>query len=482
MDSISFRGMRWNLLNTYDTIYSINLHGNSKKKETAQDGSIDQNVFDIMQGVSISIFVKTGKKKKNQLAKVLYYDLYGKRDLKYDFLFDNSVKSINWIELNPFEPNFFLVPKDFSSQKKYDEFIKIDNLLNLNGVGICSKRDDFTIHYTKEKLETTIKEFVNLQDNEARFFFRLGKDTDWKLSEAKKDLTSNPNFGKIKNITYRPFDIRHTYYSGNKGFHARPVYKVMQHFINGHNIGVIVSKKSRQLSTGYMFITNKITDLHILDSAADATYIFPLYLYPETIAQQSIEQTTERRPNLNLEIIKQIAVKLGLTFTDEKETIENSFAPIDILDYIYAVLHSPTYREKYKEFLKIDFPRVPYPKNKKTFRQLIKLGEEIRQIHLLESPIVEQYITQYPKDGDNVVSKLKYEDGKVHINDAQYFDNVPQVAWEFYIGGYQPAQKWLKDRKGRKLEFDDILHYQKIIVALSETDRLMNEIDKIEIE
>ncbi len=168
------------------------------------------------------------------------------------------------------------------------------------------------------------------------------------------------------------------------------------------------------------------------------------------------------------------------------------FAPIDILDYIYAVLHSPTYREKYKEFLKIDFPRVPYPKDKDTFWQLVKLGGEIRQLHLLESPTVEQYITQYPIDGDNIVSKPHFVNsppmeelgvvGKVYINDTQYFNNVPEIAWNFYIGGYQPAQKWLKDRKNRKLEFDDILHYQKIIVALSETDRLMNKIDIIEIE
>jgi len=210
-------------------------------------------------------------------------------------------------------------------------------------------------------------------------------------------------------------------------------------------------------------------------------YVAPLYIYPNSNSQQTIDQSTERTPNLNAEIIAAIAKKLGLTFANEKETTKSTFAPIDILDYIYAVLHSPTYREKYKEFLKIDFPRVPYPKDNDTFWQLVKLGGEIRQIHLLESPIVEKYITQYPIDGNNTVGKTKYQDGKVYINDTQYFDNVPQVAWDFYIGGYQPAQKWLKDRKERKLEFDDILHYQKIIVALSETDRLMKEIDKIEI-
>ncbi|MDP3927985.1 MAG: type ISP restriction/modification enzyme, partial [Bacteroidota bacterium] len=168
---------------------------------------------------------------------------------------------------------------------------------------------------------------------------------------------------------------------------------------------------------------------------------------------------------------------------------EGSFATIDILDYIYAVLHSPTYREKYKEFLKIDFPRVPYPKDAATFWQLVKLGGEIRQIHLLESPSDEKYITQYPEDGSNLVVKPRFDSdlrddnkGKMYINDTQYFDNVPQIAWDFYIGGYQPAQKWLKDRKERTLEFDDILHYKKIIVALSETDRLMKEIDKIMID
>jgi predicted helicase len=206
----------------------------------------------------------------------------------------------------------------------------------------------------------------------------------------------------------------------------------------------------------------------------------------------SILKPTGKKPNLNIEIVNQIEKKLGLTFTNEKQTTKGTFAPIDILDYIYAVLHSPTYREKYKEFLKIDFPRVPYPKDKNTFWQLVKLGGEIRQIHLLESATVQKYITQYPVDGDNIVAKPKFvssllseglgEVGKVFINDTQYFDNVPQIAWEFYIGGYQPAQKWLKDRKGRTLEFEDILHYQKIIVALYETNRLMKEIEKIEIE
>jgi predicted helicase len=247
------------------------------------------------------------------------------------------------------------------------------------------------------------------------------------------------------------------------------------------NLAFCTSKLGRNVDYHNYFITKYLTDKSI-SSSLDNANMFPLYIYQINNGQQTIEEKIERTPNLNQEIVNTIAKTLGLTFTNEKETTENTFAPIDILDYIYAVLHSPTYREKYKEFLKIDFPRVPYPKDQETFFKLVKLGGEIRQIHLLESSTVEKYITQYPIDGNNVVGKPKYQDGKVYINDMQYFDNVPQIAWEFYIGGYQPAQKWLKDRKDRKLEFDDILHYQKIIVALSETDRLMKEIDNIEIE
>lgn len=188
----------------------------------------------------------------------------------------------------------------------------------------------------------------------------------------------------------------------------------------------------------------------------------------------------ERAPNLNPQYIQRFSSSLGLTFCPEKGSLQNCFAPIDIIDYIYAVLHSSSYRKKYKEFLKIDFPRVPYPKNAETFWQLVKLGSKLRQIHLLESQEVNNLITTYPIGGNNEVDKLKYEVGKVWINNEQYFDGVSQVAWEFYIGGYQPAQKWLKDRKGRVLSFEDIMHYQKIIVALNETDRIMKEIDKID--
>ena len=186
-----------------------------------------------------------------------------------------------------------------------------------------------------------------------------------------------------------------------------------------------------------------------------------------------------RKPNLNMDIVKSLETTLGLSFTPEKENTEGTFAPIDILDYIYGVLHSNKYRTKYKEFLKIDFPRIPYPANKDYFFKIAKLGKELREIHLMESKQVTEYITSYSVSGDNEVIKPEYKDNKVYINRTQYFDNVPEVAWNFYIGGYQPAQKWLKDRKGKILSYDEILYYQKIVLALVKTDELMRRIDEI---
>jgi predicted helicase len=492
LDNPTFRGMRWNLLKTYDKIYTIDLHGNSKKKETAPDGNADVNVFDIMQGVSINIFVKTGKKKANELGKVFHFDLYGKREMKYDFLSDSSLKSVNFQELKPEKPFLFFVPKNNKGSKEYEKGFRVDELFSVNVTGVVTARDSFVIDFQKPILKKRMEEFsdINFTDDSIRrkFFgnkkegkYLAGDSRGWKMVEARKTIQSFNHNDIIQKIAYRLFDDRYIYYHSSMVDWGRE--KFMYHFINKDNVGIDLCRQLVTDEYSHIFVTNKIVDdSFVSNKSRERGYVFPLYLYPDNPEQQIIIQTAERIPNLNTEIIKQIAEKLGLTFTNEKETTENTFAPIDILDYIYAVLHSLTYREKYKEFLKIDFPRVPYPKDQNTFWQLVKLGEEIRQIHLLESPTVEKYITQYPIDGDNIVTKPKYQDGKVYINNTQYFNFVPEIAWNFYIGGYQPAQKWLKDRKDRKLEIEDIFHYQKIIVALTETDRLMKEIDKIAIE
>ncbi len=479
LDNPTFRGMRWQLLKTYDKIYTIDLHGNSKKKETAPDGSPDVNIFDIQQGVSINIFVKTGKKKSNELGKVFHYNLYGKRDFKYDFLSKNSLNDIDFNALPKVEPMYFMVKKDFEAQKTYHQGFKINELFPINSVGVITSRDSFVIDENKSNLENRIKDFFQVSREELFAKYGLKENKSWKVEEVKNEAEDFDG-GYLNSISYRPFDNRFIYY--HDYFIERSRTETMQHFLKGENLGLVSIRRSRS-SQGWreIFFSKNLVAGATLISSLDINYVFPLYLYPKDEEQQTIKESAKKSPNLKLAMVKQIAEKLGLTFTEEKETTADTFAPIDILDYIYAVLHSPTYREKYKEFLKIDFPRVPYPKDQTLFGNLIKLGRELRQIHLLESPTVENYITQYPIDGDNVVGKPSYKDAKVYINDTQYFDNVPQTAWEFYIGGYQTAQKWLKDRKDHKLEFDDIMHYQKIIVALSETDRLMKEIDKIEI-
>jgi predicted helicase len=251
--------------------------------------------------------------------------------------------------------------------------------------------------------------------------------------------------------------------------------------LNGENIGLVSARSNKSETCDHFFISKNIMETKFGERTTQSA-IFPLYLYPENKGQQRTDDSNKRTPNLNHQIIKEISDILSLTFSDEKEINKNTFSPIDVFDYIYGVLHSNEYRGKYKEFLKIDFPRVPYPKNQDTFWTLVKFGGEIRQIHLLESPVVDKPISKYPITGTNVVGKTKYQDGRVYINDTQYFEDVPEVSWNFYIGGYQPAQKWLKDRKDRELQVEDIRHYLKIIVALYETDRLMKEIDLIEIE
>jgi len=492
IDGITHRQMRKNLLESFDKIYILDLHGNAKKKEVCPDGSADQNVFDIMQGVSINIFVKTGKKKKTELGQVFHSNLQGKREVKYKTLNNSSISTIDWKLLNHSSPYRFFVPKDFDLDTKYNNGFRLDELMLLNSNGIETKCDALAIHFDKQSLQNVIDDFKKDDIQTLKSKYKDKEDSSgWNFKNAKASILSDV-FTQQK-IDYRPFDIRETIITKKSGgFIGRSRFEVMKHFLHS-NIGIIIPRQTTQ-DYRHNFITNKIIEGNITASAKlfGTGCVFPLYLYPDNEGQQSIDLKLERVPNLNTEIVKQITEKLGLIFVPEKnrDTEHVEVAPIDLLDYIYGVLHSQTYREKYKEFLKIDFPRVPYPKDQDTFWKLVKLGGEIRQIHLLESPVVEKPISKYPQTGTNIVYKPRFipplkgdkGGGCVYINETQYFEDVPEVAWNFYIGGYQPAQKWLKDRKDRELQIDDIRHYMKIIVALAETDRLMKEIDKIEIE
>jgi len=426
LDGIIHRQMRKHLLEIFDEIYILDLHGNAKKKETAPDGGKDENVFDIQQGVAISIMIKktTGKDK---LGIVKFDEFYGKRIKKFSSLNENDLKSISWKKLKSVEPNYFFVPKDFNHEKKYSDSFAIVDLMPFKTSGIKTHDDANLVADSSLQLEKNINGINGYFDNSNTYKY-----------------------------FYRPFDIGFIYYDTKLLGRARE--KTIYHLKN-KNIGLILVAQPQAANLNYfdcVYITNCLTDTNMFRRGGPS--IFPLYLYSKDGTQL---------PNFKKDIL------------DEIEKTSGKATPEDILDYIYAVLHSPSYREKYKEFLKIDFPRVPYPKDKATFEKLVKLGTELRSLHLLESPKVNRFITTYPVAGSNEVEKISFKDGKVFINKEQYFGKVPEIAWNFYIGGYQPAQKWLKDRKGRTLTNSDIEHYQKIIVALAETDQIMKEIDKV---
>ncbi|MDR2692377.1 MAG: N-6 DNA methylase, partial [Dysgonamonadaceae bacterium] len=425
IDGLIHRQMRKNLLHTFDKIYILDLHGNSKKKETAPDGSEDKNVFDIMQGVSINILVKKNNNNRSA-AQVFHYDLFGKRPNKYSFLLENNLQSVKWNKLKPTASDYFFVPKDFSLKEEYEKGVKIDELFQLYRSGVTTANDKNLIS------------FHPFKENNYQYAFS-------------------------------PLDIRYINYDLKKV--QRPRHDVMQYFIKGENIGLIMRRNVENTKDWkQIFVSNNMVDGNYLSAR---TYIFPLYLCHENFGQ------TKKVTNLNEAIVSVIAAKAAIPINNGEIAgqARNDGFELQIFDYIYAVLHSPSYRERYKEFLKIDFPRIPYPENAEEFKRLAELGAKLRKLHLMENVGAILAIAQYPKEGDNKVEKLTYENNKVWINDAQYFDNVPSEAWNFYIGGYQPGQKWLKDRKGRTLNYDDICHYQRIIAVLCETETIMKEID-----
>lgn len=473
IDNPTFRGMRWNLLHSFDKIYIIDLHGNSKKKETAPDGSKDENVFDIQQGVSINIFVKTGRKAKGALAEVYHADVYGRRQAKYDYLLANDIRSIAFEKVSPTAPFYFLMPKDETGREEYSRGFSINELMPINVTGIVSMGDTFAYADSQNILIDRLTNFLNTEysANKLNLLFGLGKNYADFVLQSKKSLKIDSD--KIVPIVYRPFDIKWTIFDNKVLW--RPRTKVMQHFIDGDNIGLVIARQAITNNWSHVLATKDIVDNRIFYSNKGISICCPLYIY---------DHQSERTPNIDTDIVKKIAKAAHLEFEAEKSGDKDKFAPIDLIDYIYAILHSPVYREKYKEFLKVDFPRVPYPKGAEHFRRMSAIGSELRRIHLMEHPALSELITQYPITGNNTVEKIRWEllpdgrTGRIWINAEQYFDNVPITAWELYIGGYQPAQKWLKDRIGKMLSYDNIMHYQRIIKVLIMTDALMAETDK----
>lgn len=478
LDNPTFRGMRQSLMSTFTDIYILNLHGNTKKKEVGPDGSKDENVFDIQQGVAVCLMVKEAD--KDQSCRIHYSDIWGLRESKYKQLTEDDLATSEWSELLPSSPYYLFVKRDEAELEEYMRGWKVTDIFPINSVGIVTARDNLTIKWTKEEIIKTVDDFVSLAPEQARQQYDLGNDTrDWKVELAQKDLKdSSLIHDRIAPISYRPFDARYTYYTGrSRGFHCMPRGEVMHHMLTGQNLGLLMTRQTRDqwnaLATNFIVGHKSLT-------AYDITSLFPLYLYPAEGEMQFDDG--KRRPNLNPEFITDFSQKLGLSFVeDDKGDFETTFGPEDIFNYVYAVFHSPTYRTRYAEFLKSDFPRLSLTSNKELFKALVSKGAELVSLHLMKSPKLNNYITRYPVAGSNSLEKVYYDENnqRVYLNKEQYFEGVPAEVWVFHIGGYQVCQKWLKDRKGRNLSYDDITHYQKIIVALKETIRLMAEIDEI---
>jgi hypothetical protein len=476
LDNPTFRGMRQSLIGTFDNLYFLNLHGDTK--ETAPSNAKDENVFDIQKGVSIGLFVK--KSSSETEHKIYYADLYGEREGKYQHLWQTDVFSTDWTEIEPKTPRYFFMQQNTSSLEEYEVGWQMTDVFPVNSVGLYTARDHFVIQDSEDDVKNLLEEFVSLDVEAARQRFDLGIDSrDWKVELAQRDIkATGVKKDNISPVSYRPFDMRYTYYTGvSRGIICMPRAEVMDHIVSKHNLALCFLRRSRTQHTANFFVADKIVDKTILSSADNAN-VAPLYLYPdnESLFAQPSDAPGGRRPNLSEAFVEDLKNKLGLDFVpDGRGDLTTTFGPEDVFYYLYAVLHSPTYRERYAEFLKIDFPRIPLTSERDLFADLCAKGKTLVELHLMKARGSRP--ANFPEDGDNVVDKPKFDKERVYINKTQYFENVPEHVWNFYVGGYQVLHKWLKDRKGRELSYDDTQHYRYIVAALADTIDLMNDID-----
>jgi len=481
LDNPTFPGMRQHLLKSFNEIYILDLHGNLKKKEHAPDGSEDKNVFDIQQGVAILLCVKNDG--DSSIARVFHSELWGPRELKYEYLDTTSFEETAWKETKPKAPSYFFVHKSEAFVAEYENGWRIPEIMAVNVTGIVTSRDRFIIDFADKPIIERVETFLdsNLTDQEVKACLELSENYAWRVSNARKQLAQEKNWKSLfTDVLYRPFDLRRILYHDAVVWRRRD--EVMRHMLESKNLGLILGRAGAVIGDdewNIVAVTRNIIDFNIFRRGGGQLH--PLFLmWDNSSSQRTLHEDKERHPNLNPAFLKALSERLQLP-QEGPHALPKGITPEDIFHYTYAVLHSPTYRTRYAEFLKIDFPRLPLISNLKLFRALAGKGAELVALHLLESPKLHNFITEFPQKGDNVVEKVQYtdEDKRVWINKCQYFGGVPKEVLEFHIGGYQVCEKWLKDRKGRKLSYDDIQHYQKIVVALNETIRLMAEIDAL---
>lgn len=515
LDNPTFRGMRYSLLKSFDKIYILDLHGNVRKKEIAPDGGKDENVFDIMQGVSINIFVKNSNSSlrgsaeainQNLLAKVYHYDLFGKREDKYKFLSDNNLDNIEWKELKLKAPFFLFVPQDENKKTEYDKGYSVKDMFRISGVGICSKRDDIVFQNDKEKLKKLLNDFANKSKEELYKLYDIGKDSggwklDWAINAVKENKDNLDKF--IMKCHYRPFDFRWTYYVNiHCGFMARPVYDIFEHFVQNEitqgakatllsensNIGLIVTRQTQAIGDNEfntVFISDKMVDINFYRRGGEL--ICPLYIYDTENARKILREENEEVGGMFEDIKHFENAERIENFTPKfREFINKKYGeikPEEILGYIYAVLFHKEYRKKYFDFLKIDFPKIPFVESKEDFLKFAKLGEELYNLHLGNSKIqkeVGEAMFEDNKNKNETIAKINYNENekKLFVNESLYFKNVDKAVWEYKIGGYQVLDKYLKSHKNENIDYE---HFENVIKILSVSIEIEAEISKLDL-
>lgn len=467
LENPTFRGMRQSLMNSFDEIYILDLHGNSLKKEKAPDGSEDKNVFDIQQGVAIALLVKN--KARAGECKIYHGDCWGLRDNKYDFLRTHDFKSVTHTELHPVPPFYFFTPKKDVDRSAWEKLPSMVQIFPVNVTGIVTARDGFVIDFEKRALRNRIIQFRNLStdDDITRMTYSLKDTRGWKLSAARKALSKDDNWDRyFTQILYRPFDTRWIYYTPTMIDWGRP--EVMRHMFK-EDLAMISPRQFKEQSGA--FVTTNIAG-HKTVSAFDINYFFPLYLYHDTDKRDLFTQyeAGDRVPNIEAKLIETL-----------KDVYKSANAPDKIFSYIYALLYSIAYRKKYLEFLKTEFPRIPFTKDYELFTTIAKRGEQLIGLHLLKSDQLSSPLAKCEGSGDLRVVKITFDEqkGRVYLNSEKYFSGVPREVWEYHIGGFQVADKWLKDRKGRILSSEEVAHYTRVATAIQETINIQRSLDDL---
>ena len=448
-------------------------------------------MFDIQEGVAIGIFIKH-KESEQKYANIYHSHLWGARNDKYQTLLDTDITSTRWAAILPQSPFYLFMPQNTDLLGEYEQGWKVTDIMPTNSSGIATHRDHFAVAYDLTTLHKRISDFRNLtiSDTEIVEKYELSDTSYWKLRTKRRSLAANAQWEKnLIQCLFRPFDIRACFY--HEDIIDRPRSEIINHFLEKDNIGLITTRQV----TNSVFCHVSCTRLPIekkMCSHDRNTNLFPLYIYTDvsqaTLFNTHPQSDENRHPNFAANFIAMLSDLLHLEFISSgKGDLQKTFGPEDIFSYIYAILHSPTYRSRYAEFLKMDFPRLPLTSHANLFRTLCSLGSQLVTLHLMEKKL--NKMSNFNIQGSGTVETVRYtepgqsaDQGCVWVNREQYFDGVPLEVWNFHIGGYQVCHKWLKDRKGRTLEYDDINHYQQIVAVLAETIRLMAEIDETIIE